>query len=343
MTTDLRALVLAAGHGRRLRPLTATTPKPLLPILGRPILLHTLEALSGAGIERVAINLHHEGEAITRALGSRPLGLEVTYSHEEDLLGTLGALVPLEPFWRDADALLVINGDSLCRWPLKALIRRHLKAEAAATLLLLEKLDPASYGGGVGLDSERRIRSLRPGREVGEIARRHVFAGAHLLDPRRLPDLGPGELNFVPDLWEPWLRQGVPIASVTTRRPWHDLGTPGRYLAGALDWIPWWRSNWEAADLDGPRRRWRRVVAEEGVTWEERTRLRDGLLLPGCHLGPRCDLERVVVGPQTRVPAGTRISDRLLTRPRAGLDPPPGTSRLGELWVSPLEPDTRSS
>lgn len=343
MTTDIRALVLAAGHGRRLRPLTSSTPKPLLPVLGRPIILHTLEALSRAGIERVAINLHHQGEAISEALGSRPLGLEVTYSREENLLGTLGALVPLQPFWRGAEALLVINGDSLCRWPLESLIRRHLKEKAAATLLTLTKLDPEAFGGGVGIGSDRRIRSLRPGRDVGEVVRRRVFAGAHLLDPRRLPELGSGEQNFVPDLWEPWLRQGVQISTLETRRSWHDLGTPGRYLAGSLDWIPWWRRGWAAADLDGPRRRWRRVVAEDGVTWEAGTRLSDCLLLPGCHLGARCDLERVVVGPQTRVPAGTRISHRLLTRPRAGQDPPSGTSRLGELWVSPLEPDTRAT
>ena len=94
----LRALVLAAGRGKRLRPLTDSTPKPLLPVAGVPILGHTLAQLAAVGCEGVAINLHHLGEAIRRRFGGDFAGMPLTYSEEPQLLGTLGALHPLRDF-----------------------------------------------------------------------------------------------------------------------------------------------------------------------------------------------------------------------------------------------------
>ncbi|MBV8200945.1 MAG: NTP transferase domain-containing protein, partial [Acidobacteria bacterium] len=127
----LRALVLAAGLGKRLRPLTDATPKPLLPVLGEPILGATLRELAAAGCEAAAINLHHGGEQVPAALGRAYAGLPLTYSQEPALLGTLGAMQPLAGFFAAADLVLVINGDSLCRWPLAALLGRHLAAAGA--------------------------------------------------------------------------------------------------------------------------------------------------------------------------------------------------------------------
>jgi len=123
-----RAVVLAAGFGRRLRPLTDWLPKPLLPVCGKPVVLHTLEALAAAGCEATALNLHHLGEPIRRRLGDDFEGMPLTYSEEPEILGTLGALYPLRDFIAGAEHLLIVNGDSLCRWPLAGLLRRHVKS-----------------------------------------------------------------------------------------------------------------------------------------------------------------------------------------------------------------------
>lgn len=120
-----RALVLAAGFGRRLRPLTAALPKPLLPVAGRPLVAWTLDALVAAGCEGIALNLHHQGEAIAAALGTHHRGVPLHYSREPEILGTLGAVWPLRDFLAAADEVLIVNGDSLCRWPLRALAARH--------------------------------------------------------------------------------------------------------------------------------------------------------------------------------------------------------------------------
>src|SRR6185503_3502396 len=128
----LRALVLAAGYGTRLRPLTDELPKPLLPVLGRPLLLRTLDALVDVGCEAAAINLHHLADAIAAAVGDEHRGMRIVYSREEPILGTGGAFVPLREFFAGCATALLVNGDSLCAWPLGELLERHRRGRGAA-------------------------------------------------------------------------------------------------------------------------------------------------------------------------------------------------------------------
>src|ERR1700712_2615802 len=153
----IRALVLAAGLGTRLRPLTDLTPKPLLPVRGVPILGHTLARLAAAGCEAAAVNLHYLGDQIRRRFGDSYQGLPLTWSEEPEVLGTLGALYPLKEFLAPADLVLLINGDSLCEWPLRSLIRRHLANGARSTLLLTSYPDPAGFAGGGGIHRDGGI------------------------------------------------------------------------------------------------------------------------------------------------------------------------------------------
>src|SRR6202035_1327050 len=207
----LRALVLAAGLGKRLRPLTEATPKPLLPVAGVPILGHTLAQLAALGCGAAAVNLHPFGEQVRRRFGGDFAGMPLTYSEEPELLGTLGALFPLRDFFAPADLILLVNGDSLCRWPLKRMIRAHLSAGSPATLLLSGRADPRAFGGGVGVDRQGNVLSFRPedppppGR--GEVARRLVFAGAHVLSPALLSRVGPQPADIVRDLYVPLLAE----------------------------------------------------------------------------------------------------------------------------------------
>ena len=124
----LRAVVLAAGLGTRLRPLTGTQPKPALPVAGVPVAGRTLALLAQAGCESAAVNLHHLGDRMRAALGDSVAGMPLVYSEEEEVQGTLGALWPLRDFCATADTLVVVNGDSLCRWPLARLLRAHRSA-----------------------------------------------------------------------------------------------------------------------------------------------------------------------------------------------------------------------
>ena len=347
----LRALVLAAGRGERLRPLTDVVPKALLPVAGMPVAGHTLARLAAAGCEAAALNLHHLGGAIRARFGARFAGMPLTYSEEPEPLGTLGALGPLRGFFAAADLVVVVNGDSLCRWPLERLVRRHLASRAAATLLCARRADPREFGGGVAVGADGRVLSFSPappagaaGGKVRPEVQRWVFAGAQVLSPELLARVGPGAADTVRDLYDPLLAAGARLQAVPTRRRWHDLGTARRFLAAALDGARggpperWWRRSWVSPDAAVDRGvALARAVVEAAARVEAGARLERAVILPGARVAAGCWLRDVVVGPGAALPPGTRVERRLITAAREGVAPAPDESRVGGLVYTPFE------
>jgi len=344
----IRALVLAAGLGTRLRPLTGLTPKPLLPVRGVPILGHTLAQLAAAGCEAAAVNLHYLGEQIRQRFGDSHAGMPLTWSEEPEVLGTLGALHPLREFLANADLVLLINGDSLCEWPLRRLIRHHLAGGARSTLLLTSRPDPARYGGGVGIDRSGRLTSFRPGDpERGEVARRYVFAGAHAFSPALLERVGPGFSDLVRDLYTPMLAEGEPIDSIVDGGLWHDMGTPQRFLDGVLDWsrADWperlWRRSWispEASLEAGAKVR--RSSVEPGAKVGEGARVEGSVLLPGARVGKGCVVRETIVGFGASIPPGTWVERRIVMPQSPGFAPGLDDSVVGGAVYTPFGSDS---
>ncbi|HSS77228.1 MAG TPA: NDP-sugar synthase [Thermoanaerobaculia bacterium] len=324
----IRALVLAAGLGTRLRPLTEQIPKPLLPVRGVPILGHTLAQLAEAGCEAAAVNLHYLGEPIRQRFGDAYGAMPLTWSEEPEILCTLGALHPLREFFAPADLVLLVNGDSLCHWPLRKLVRRHLAAgDTRATLILASRPDPTAFGGGVGVDQEGRIQSFRPGDpERGQVVRRYVFAGAHAISPHLLDRIGPGKADIVRDLYIPMLESGEQIASMVFAGRWHDLGTPQRFLDATLDWARaegaerLWRRSWispGAGVMTGARLR--SVSIEAGARVGEGARVERSILLPGARIGKGSVVRESILGFGASVPPGTWVERRIIMPQLAGL------------------------
>lgn len=343
MSDRLRALVLCAGHGTRLRPLTLTLPKPLVPVCGEPVAGRTLRSLAAAGCELAAINLHHRGDAIRQQLGERCGEMPLVYSEEREILGTLGALVPLRATLRAADAILLVNGDALAAWPWQKLLGVHRKTGAAATLLLDKAASPAAFGSGVGIDTGGRVVQIRDSQAIGEVVRRFVFTGAHVLDPSLLDDLPTGPADIVGDLYKRLLAAGDRIESVVTGSRWHDLGTPDRYREGVLDWargsVPkrLWRGVWSAARTDiSAEAVLRRVVVEDGACIEAGAHVVDSLLLPGARVPAGVRVVRSIIGPRVTLPAGAQIDERLVHNSAAGYKPPEGASILGNHVYVPM-------
>lgn len=315
----MRGVVLAAGLGLRLRPLTQTLPKPLLPVAGRPILARTLDALVRAGCDAVAINLHHLGGMVRRAIGPLYEGVPIEYFEEPEILGTLGALPPMRDFLRPAGLVILVNGDSLCRWPVESLIARHRATGARATLLLATRPDPAELGGGVGIDRGGRIVQMREAPAVGVVARRRVFGGMHVFAPELLDEVSEGPADIVESLYLPMLARGEKIESFATRALWHDLGNRRRYLDGALDWVAGrpggcWISPFAeispTASID-------RSILEAGCRVEAGATIERSVLLPGAVVGAGSVLRSALLGPDVFVPPGSRVEDELLVRPAA--------------------------
>jgi mannose-1-phosphate guanylyltransferase len=343
----IRALVLAAGLGTRLRPLTTLTPKPLLPVRGVPVLGHTLSQLAAAGCEAAAVNLHYLGDKIRDCFGDSFAGMPLTWSAEPEVLGTLGALHPLLDFLAPADLVLLVNGDSLCRWPFRPLIRRHLAGGALATLVLTSRPDPARFGGGVGIDRAGRVLSFRAGDsgdlKAGEVVRRYVFAGAHVFSPEILAGLAPGKADIVGDFYQPRLAAGAAVGSLVDAGPWHDMGTPQRFLDGALDWAKadWperlWRRSWispEASLAAGAKVRHSSI--EAGAKVGEGARIEGSVLLPGARIGKGCVVRETIVGFGASIPPGTWVERRTVMPQAADFAPGLDDSVVGGAVYTPF-------
>ena len=219
------AMVMAAGLGKRMRPLTATRPKPLIEVGGKPLLDHVLDRLRAAGVKKVVVNVHYLADAVEAHLGSRAHGLEVSISDERPLLlETGGGLIHAEPLI-DADPFIAVNSDNL--WvdgpadTLK-LLASHWDDAKMDALLLLVPLARAENHRGMGdfhMDRSGRLRR----RDRSHVAP-FVFTGIQMLSKRLLRDApeGPFSTNI---LWDRAIEEGRCFGAVH-QGLWFDVGTP---------------------------------------------------------------------------------------------------------------------
>jgi mannose-1-phosphate guanylyltransferase len=224
-------MVLAAGHGTRLRPLTDELPKPLVPVGDRSVLAHVVARLRAAGVARLVINAHHHAEAVARA--AEDLELDATVVREAELLGTAGGVRNAAGALGEGEAL-VHNGDTLVELDPAELVGVHRALEPLATLAVTRARLPAGAGT-VGLDAAGDVVRLR-GERFGDEARGAEFAGVQILSAEARALL-PREGCLVGDVYLPALRRGGRLAGATVVDRFDDIGTPRAYLAANLRWL----------------------------------------------------------------------------------------------------------
>jgi NDP-sugar pyrophosphorylase family protein len=231
----MRALILAAGEGQRLRPLTLHMPKPMVPVGGRPVLEHLIALLRLHGIDEIAINLHYRPEAITQYFGDgRTFGAAITYSHETRLLGSAGAARALERFL--TDTFLVLYGDVLTDANLSALVAYHRETGAAGTIGLYEVSDPSRCGI-VELDASGRMTRFVEKPAPGMVAGNLANSGILVLEPSVLREIPPDEpYDFGLHLFPKLLGQGVPLFGERLAGYILDIGSPDRLEQAEVDY-----------------------------------------------------------------------------------------------------------
>lgn len=213
-------LVMAGGEGRRLGALTSTTPKPMLPVAGRPVLQHLLEQLREQGVEHVFLSVRHLSHVISDYFGDgRWLGLDIEYVVERRALGTAGAIGLIAEHRKP---LLVVNGDVVTPVPLTALTAHHEQHGAAMTIGCVEQTLPVAYGV-IDHDGPDVVRL----REKPELVV-PVVAGVYLLAPGVASGVGCGMPLAMPDLIEAVMGVGRVVA-FPLPGPWLDIGTPDCY------------------------------------------------------------------------------------------------------------------
>jgi mannose-1-phosphate guanylyltransferase len=231
----MKAMILAAGFGTRLRPLTETAPKPLLPVGRHPMILWNLLLLRAYGIQDVMINLHYLGHMIRKALGDGSRwNMRIQYSQETEILGTGGALKAVEPFF-NGQPFLIMNGDTLIDLDIGDLMRCHALHQGPATLVLREDPDVQQWGV-VECDERGRIlringKGMKNQGDQSSVAStvRRMFAGVHILDPVLLRDEPSGVPFSIIDTYTKALAAGCPIFGYLYSGFWSDVGTLERY------------------------------------------------------------------------------------------------------------------
>jgi MurNAc alpha-1-phosphate uridylyltransferase len=213
----MRAMILAAGRGERLRPVTDTTPKPLLDVQGRPLIVHHLERLAAAGFREVVINLAHLGDQVRDALGNgSDWGMNIHYSQEPPgALDTGGGILKALPLLGESP-FAVINGDVFCQYPLARL--RAIKCDYAHLVLVP---NPEQHPKG--------DFALQGGYVNDEAQPRHTFSGISVYNPRFFADTPGGRFSVVPMLLSAMAARRV--TGEIFRGEWHDIGTLERLEA----------------------------------------------------------------------------------------------------------------
>ncbi len=279
-------MILAAGLGTRMRPLTFVKAKPVLPVLNRPLLHWTLELLAAHDIREVMINLHHLPRTVRAAVGDgRAFGLKVAYSYEREILGTGGGPRKVRR-WLGDEPFLLVNGDVVFDFDLARLFRVH-----------------------------RRARAPRPAR--GTVS---MFPGVHVLDPALLDRLPPGPSDTVRDLYVPLIAEGRPPLGVRLRGAWYDLGSPSLYLASHQSLLASrFRGTRRGSVIHPearvhPRARVTRSVVGKGAVIEQGAEVRGSVLWDRVRVGRDAAVEGSILASGVRLADGEALAHAVLMK-----------------------------
>ena len=219
----MKAMILAAGFGTRLRPLTDVKPKALIPVVNKPIIHRVIEYLTMFDVSQIVVNTHHHFQKILDYLDKgRPFGLEIDVRVEPGILGTGGGIKNTSDFW-DSDPFIVINGDILTSIDLAPACERHRKSGALVTLVLHD-CGPFNQ-----LLIDKNLNIIDIAHKSGPD--RLAFTGIHIMDPALLAYIPEGKFSNIIDCYRQLIQSGNSIrAYLAEGHYWYDIGTVSGYI-----------------------------------------------------------------------------------------------------------------
>jgi mannose-1-phosphate guanylyltransferase/phosphomannomutase len=230
----MKAVIMAGGKGTRLRPLTCNQPKPMVPIVNRPMMEHIVYLLKKHKFDDVWVTLFYRGDAIENYFGDgRNFGLQMHYVTEEKPLGTAGSVKNIEK--KLDQTFLVISGDALTDIDLEAAVRFHHEKQATATLILTKVDNPLEYGV-VITNPEGRVQRFLEKPGWGEVFSDTVNTGIYILEPQVFNYFKPGEVfDFSKELFPLLLAKGEPLYGYVASGYWSDIGNLDQYRQAHCD------------------------------------------------------------------------------------------------------------
>jgi mannose-1-phosphate guanylyltransferase len=337
----MQALILAGGEGTRLRPLTSTVPKPVVPMVDRPFIAFMIDWLRDHGVEDIVMSCGHLAAGVRNVLGDgEAFGVRLRYVEEPRPLGTGGALKYAERLLDER--FLMLNGDVLTDIDVSAQIAHHERTGARATLALTPVEDPTAYGL-VRLDGDGAVTEFVEKPSSDQIDTNNISAGVYVLERSVLDMLEPGEPASIERDVFPRL-VGAGLYGCVARGYWLDIGTPERYLQGTFDILEGsvgtevvermgagYLCVEQGVDSEGRivpsalvesgcriadgARIGGRAVLEHGVTVGEGTTIEGSVVMRGAEIGAHCTLRGCIVA------GGVRVGDHCVVE---------GLSVLGE-------------
>ncbi|MEX2105740.1 MAG: NDP-sugar synthase [Solirubrobacterales bacterium] len=329
----MRAMVLAAGLGTRLRPITYEMPKPMVPVLNRPVMEHIVRLLARHGFEETIANLHWFPELIQDHFGDgSAFGVELTYSHEQELLGTSGGVRNAAEFL--GDSFLVISGDALTDIDLAAMREFHDSHDGIATLATKRVHDTSQFGVAI-TGADGRIQGFqekpKPAEALSDLANCGIYMfRSEIFDffpaPGTSKAAGPddpdGFADWAMDVFPRLLEGDVPFYSHEIHAYWNDIGNLEELRAGNLDALSGAvEVEREGEVVDGFR---------SGSPDGEEGKLRGPVLLgPGCEIGDDVRIDGPsVIGDGARIGAGSRLREVIVL---PGAEIPTGSVLIGAI------------
>jgi len=312
----VKAVVLVGGEGTRLRPLTETIPKPLIPLVDRPFLEHVLDHLGAYGVEQALLSSPYLEEAFAPLVGARRAPPRPVWITEPEPLGTGGAVANAARGLEET--ILVLNGDILTDLDLAALVAHHRDAGGIATLTLAPVEDARPYGL-VTVDEHGRVLEFRekPADPVAGL----VNVGTYVLEPEALLGIAMDRpVSIEREVFPSLISSGRPVTAFVSHAYWMDLGTPEKYLQatfdalegriGGLDYAAPYVDPTAQVSLRARLGRW--VVAGPGSVLEDDAEVEDSVVLDRAKIEPGAKVRGSIIGPRARVERGAVLSGAVL-------------------------------
>jgi NDP-sugar pyrophosphorylase family protein len=303
----MKAMILAAGFGTRLFPLTIDRTKPAIPFLGKPLVGYVAEYLAKFGFSDVVVNLHHQPDSVIKSLGDgSAFGVKINYTVEEPkILGTAGALDNARHLLED-DTFLIANGKIITDIDISKAIETHKNSGAIATMILkpntkrerftiVETKDGfiKGFGDFAKPFTESEIRDT-----TGELSTPLMFTGIHILEPRVFEYIPRGVYSdIVPTFYNPAIANGEKIAAHVTDANWFELSTIPRYLDISL------------AMMNG-----NDVCMGENCRISQNSSVRDSVIWDNVEIAADTNLYRTIIADGVKIESGTHFENAAIVR-----------------------------
>lgn len=294
-------MILSAGYGTRLWPLTEDRTKPAIPILGKPLVGYVAEYLAGYGCDEIVVNLHHRPESVRRALGDgSQFGVKLHYVEEPVILGTSGALDNAREVLK-GETIVVVNGKIITDIDLNEALETHRRTEAIATLVLLPNPEYQRFTVVETTDGCLRGFGSMPV-QTDYVSREPplMFTGIQILEPRIFEYIPRGVFSHsTTDVYPRAIAKGERVATHVAKGKWYELSTPQRYLEISLAMLA---------------ERGEHLAVGSGCVISELADVRQSVLWDGVVIETDARIRRAVLGDGVRIGAGEIIEDAVVVR-----------------------------